>query len=98
MKRTLIITLALALALSVQRHVHVGKNDKLIWTKSPPARPVTPVSYESQQCVLVSRAAFRLQCLCTTIRYIIKAPAGQLPTHPTSAVQECDSCKDDCSR
>ena len=69
-----------------------------IWTKSPPARPVTPVSYESQQCVLVSRAAFRLQCLCTAIRYIIKAPAGQLPTHPTSAVQECDSCKDDYSR
>ncbi len=30
MKRTLIITLALALALGVQRHVHVGKNDKLI--------------------------------------------------------------------
>lgn len=37
MKRTLIITLALALALGVQRHVHVGKNDKLIAKLKPPA-------------------------------------------------------------
>ena len=75
-----------------------GNEYNILWTKSPSARSVTPVSYESQQCVLVSRAAFRLQCLCTAFRYIIKAPAGQLPTHPTSAAQECNSCKDDYSR